>query len=316
MNQIIYQELREITRNGAEFSEDALIATIKTILHLSGVSRREGLLSLEEKAESLDKDLKSMIMLIVDGTFPDLVEEISLIHYFANGAMNEEERLIYLMKLVGSLSIQQGENPRVIEAKLLSFLTNPMQDAYHNAIEEEERKERESRAQNGKSIEELEAEEIIEKMCSVDVELPAVDEWWFAVRLLGSVLTDLDDRAIQRILRDVENQDLSVAMKALSGNARRRIFSNLSPRLAVMIAEDMEYMGPVRFIDAAEACQKILFVIQKLVDNGLIAVEDSEIFTKLYVLVKFSKKEEEEKVDNELEQLFMEHRSNKYKRIQ
>lgn len=82
----------------------------------------------------------------------------------------------------------------------------------------------------------------------------------------------LDDRAIQRVLRDVDNADLGVALKAANEEVQNVIFKNLSKRLAAMIKEDMEFMGPVRMKDVEEAQQKIVSVIRKLEDSGEIVI--------------------------------------------
>jgi len=82
----------------------------------------------------------------------------------------------------------------------------------------------------------------------------------------------LDDRAIQRVLRDVDNNDLSVALKGANEDVQSTIFKNLSKRLAAMIKEDMEFMGPVRMKDVEEAQQKIVGVIRKLEDSGEIVI--------------------------------------------
>ena len=82
----------------------------------------------------------------------------------------------------------------------------------------------------------------------------------------------LDDRAIQRVLRDVDNNDLSIALKGSNEEVQNAIFNNMSKRLAVMIKEDMEFMGPVRMKDVEEAQQKIVNVIRKLEDSGEIVV--------------------------------------------
>ena len=82
----------------------------------------------------------------------------------------------------------------------------------------------------------------------------------------------LDDRAIQRVLRDVENADLGVALKSANEEVKNVIFKNLSKRLAAMIQEDMEFMGPVRTKDVEEAQQKIVGVIRKLEDAGEIVI--------------------------------------------
>ena len=82
----------------------------------------------------------------------------------------------------------------------------------------------------------------------------------------------LDDRAIQRVLRDVENSDLGLALKGANEQVQNAIFNNLSKRLAVMIKEDMEFMGPVRMKDVEEAQQKIVNVIIKLEENQEIII--------------------------------------------
>lgn len=82
----------------------------------------------------------------------------------------------------------------------------------------------------------------------------------------------LDDRSIQRVLRDVENNDLAIALKSANDNVKSAIFNNLSKRLAAMIKEDMEFMGPVRLKDVEEAQQKIVNVIRKLEDSGKIVI--------------------------------------------
>ena len=82
----------------------------------------------------------------------------------------------------------------------------------------------------------------------------------------------LDDRAIQRVLRDVDNNDLAVALKGANEEVQGVIFKNLSKRLAAMIKEDMEYMGPVRMKDVEEAQQKIVSIIRKLEDSAEIVI--------------------------------------------
>ena len=82
----------------------------------------------------------------------------------------------------------------------------------------------------------------------------------------------LDDRAIQRVLRDVDNNDLAVALKGANEQVQNAIFNNLSKRLAAMIKEDMEFMGPVRMKDVEEAQQKFVNIIRKLEDSAEIVI--------------------------------------------
>ncbi|MDE6619551.1 MAG: flagellar motor switch protein FliG [Lachnospiraceae bacterium] len=82
----------------------------------------------------------------------------------------------------------------------------------------------------------------------------------------------LDDRAIQRVLRDVDNNDLAIACKGSTEEVQNAIFNNMSKRLAEMIREDMEFMGPVRMKDVEEAQQKIVNIIRKLEDSAEIVI--------------------------------------------
>lgn len=85
-------------------------------------------------------------------------------------------------------------------------------------------------------------------------------------------ILSLDDKSIQRVLREVDNNELAVALKGANEDVQTVIFNNLSKRLASMIKEDMEYMGPVRLKDVEEAQQKIVNIIRKLEDSAEIII--------------------------------------------
>lgn len=85
-------------------------------------------------------------------------------------------------------------------------------------------------------------------------------------------ILSLDDKSIQRVLRDVDNNELAVALKGSNEEVQNAIFNNLSKRLSTMIREDMDFMGPIRLKDVEEAQQKIVNVIRKLEDSGDIVI--------------------------------------------
>jgi flagellar motor switch protein FliG len=85
-------------------------------------------------------------------------------------------------------------------------------------------------------------------------------------------IVTLDNRSIQRFLREVENDVLATALKGANDEVASVIFNNMSKRLAEMINEDMQYMGPVRLRDVEEAQQKIVNTIRKLEDAGEIVI--------------------------------------------
>jgi flagellar motor switch protein FliG len=82
----------------------------------------------------------------------------------------------------------------------------------------------------------------------------------------------LDDRSIQRVLKEVDNKELALALKHVSPETKKRIFANLSERAANVIKEEMEYMGPVRLKDVEEAQQRIVDIVRRLEEAGVVVV--------------------------------------------
>jgi len=85
----------------------------------------------------------------------------------------------------------------------------------------------------------------------------------------------LDDRAIQKVMREVDSQELAKALKSVDTEVQDKIFRNMSKRAAGMLKEDMEFMGPIRLKDVEEAQQKIVSIIRHLEDTGEIVVARS-----------------------------------------
>lgn len=95
------------------------------------------------------------------------------------------------------------------------------------------------------------------------------------VRGLMFVFDDIvmvTDAGIQRTLKEIDNKDLSLALKAANEDVRNKVFSNMSSRASEMIKEDMEYMGPVRLRDVEAAQTRIVEVIRRLEDAGEIVI--------------------------------------------
>lgn len=82
----------------------------------------------------------------------------------------------------------------------------------------------------------------------------------------------LDDRSIQRVIRDVENNDLMLALKVASEDVKEVLFRNMSKRMAETFKEEMEFMGPVRLRDVEEAQTRIVAIIRRLEEAGEIII--------------------------------------------
>ncbi len=107
---------------------------------------------------------------------------------------------------------------------------------------------------------------------SLEIEEPELADEIRKKMLVFEDILLLDDRAIQRVLRDVPTDDLALALKSTNEQVQNAVFNNMSKRLAVMIKEDMEFMGPVRMKDVEEAQQKVVNIIRKLEDSGEIII--------------------------------------------
>jgi len=85
-------------------------------------------------------------------------------------------------------------------------------------------------------------------------------------------ILSLGNRDVQLVLREVENKDLAIALKGCSEELKAHILGNQSKRLAAMIQEDMDFMGPIRRSDMEEAQQKIVNIVRRLQESGEIIV--------------------------------------------
>ena len=95
------------------------------------------------------------------------------------------------------------------------------------------------------------------------------------IRRLMFVFEDIllvNDKGIQSVLKEIDNEVLSLALKTASQELKDKIFKNMSERAAQLIQEDMQYMGPVRVSDVEQAQQKIVDVVRRLEDAGEIVI--------------------------------------------
>ena len=89
-------------------------------------------------------------------------------------------------------------------------------------------------------------------------------------------LSQIDDRAMQRVLREVDNQTLSLSLKSASEEMKKKVFDNLSKRAAESMAEEMEMMGPKPVSEVEAAQREILEIARRLDEAGEIALRQGE----------------------------------------
>ncbi|MBI1369509.1 MAG: flagellar motor switch protein FliG [Planctomycetes bacterium] len=95
------------------------------------------------------------------------------------------------------------------------------------------------------------------------------------IRRLMFVFEDIllvDDKGIQAVLKEVDNDELALALKTASEDLKNKVFGNMSERARELIQEDMQYMGPVRISDVEAAQQRIVDIVRRLEDAGEIMI--------------------------------------------
>ncbi len=300
MHQMFFMELKNKCN---EIKSDAnnqekinhVIRAYDTILHFSNAARQEGLLALEEKAAKLDKNInnepdlffKFLIMMVVDGTEPALIEEAGMNRCIAFN-LPSYNGLIRLMYLKGALMIQAGNNPAAIRCFLKTMM--PL-----NILKVLEQKENNDALPE--SLIQLKKEKnLIASLCRENEKIDEHDH--SIIGQTAITIEKLSDNEIQRILREIDNNTLSVAMKGFSGTVRKKFFDNLSSRLGHLIAEDMVYMGPARLRDVEKSCAKIMETYIKLAGSGEITstyAQAAKLVLDIYETAQKQNKEIKEK---------------------
>ena len=86
----------------------------------------------------------------------------------------------------------------------------------------------------------------------------------------------LDDRSIQKILKEVDHKELALALKTASEELKNKIMTNMSKRACDLILEELKFMGPVRLREVEEVQQKVIDIVRRLEDEGQIVIATSE----------------------------------------
>jgi flagellar motor switch protein FliG len=96
------------------------------------------------------------------------------------------------------------------------------------------------------------------------------------IRRLMFVFEDImlvNDKGIQSVLKEVENDELALALKTASPELQEKILGNMSERASALIKEDMEFMGPVRVSDVEAAQQRIVDIVRRLEEAGDVIIQ-------------------------------------------
>jgi flagellar motor switch protein FliG len=107
---------------------------------------------------------------------------------------------------------------------------------------------------------------------SLEMKDPEIAEQVRELMFVFEDIIHLDDRAIQRVLREVDTKDLALSLKGSNADVQEKIFRNMSERACAMLKDDMDYMGPVRAKDVQEKQTYIVSIIRALEGAGEIQI--------------------------------------------
>jgi hypothetical protein len=192
-----------------------------------------------------DPFLAMGLQLVVDGTDPDIVTSILSTQMCFGG--HKGKRLLEMCIIMdGVLSIQSGDNPRIAKAKMAAFLGDMGLEADNDETYSEQFKE-------------------------FFDSLPGTINPR-STGVLDELISGLNDRAVQKILREIDSNELSTAMIGTSGDVAHKLYRNMSIRAATLVREDFDLkQGTITEKEIAECQGKITDIAAKLRERGEIA---------------------------------------------
>jgi hypothetical protein len=224
-------------------------------IQLSEKARKEGLLSLEESIDYEKLDQRDIfeydLIFVVDGADVSITKDI--LSRIIEQEDDKYTRRLMDIKLEAAISIQCGDNTLILASKLYAFTDIALADDPIFKIIDREK--------------DAYLESFYEKV-SHDKK--------FSSDPFNEILK-LDNRAIQKMIREVDCCELGKVLKSVDAVVLKRIFQNMTKRAAQMLMEDMEYMGPIRLKDVQDAQRKIFSIIHHLSDTGEIIIPNDFI---------------------------------------
>ena len=124
-----------------------------------------------------------------------------------------------------------------------------------------------------KSIKHRKYQAVINRVCENDT-ATTLQNYYSIVKITDRMFSTMDSQTIRRILRNVDNLDLSTAIKGFSGRSKHNIFNNLPTQIAALVAEDTEYMKNLTSKTIVDSVKKIFLVIARLINAEIITSAD------------------------------------------
>lgn len=235
-----------------------VIDAAKNIMKLADVARKEGLLALEKMVEMLCSDyLRQLIILVVDGTFPDMITEIATNLYWTNAPVGANAMVDYIY-LRGMLGIQNGENLTILNKLLVSLMPAELRQEFRSQMEL------------------LHQNEEVQNLFNIHPSFQNDSGIWESIHNLENIISHLPNRCIQRLLRELDHQSLAICIYVLHQEVRKKLLDNLSAGLAHSIIDEVPFCVSISEKDVASSILKVLDTIQFLMETGEIIVSDAD----------------------------------------
>ncbi|WP_127533206.1 helix-turn-helix domain-containing protein [Paenibacillus kobensis] len=229
------------------------LRTLEKVLELSDKAQQSGLLSLEPEMERVYPEFfKKSIQLLIDGIEPKSLREI-LQNYVLCGGYRGKELLIRILIMEAMLSIQEGVHTVVLREKLSSFFGDDF-------IEEMDKHFGLDRESQRKKLETFIAEN--ENRSAVSKE----------TSLLEEPISRMDDRSLQRLLRDIDEVTLVTAMCGGSGKIQAKLLKNVSNKRALVMMDGINTVGTPAISDMAISQKRVLETMHSLRNQGDIVI--------------------------------------------
>lgn len=231
-------------------SEDRkqLVPLVDSVVRLAEHARANGLLSLENEVEHCEYPLLRLgLQLVVDGTDPSIVDHI-LTTRIVSSNRSGAPLLEQIISHDAALSIQAGDNPRLIAVKCFAYLgddADELEALYVKAVLE---------ASDTTAVDDYKAGN------------GAVEDTFTEMRKL----LELDDRSVQKILRELDMSHVSAMLQGADSDVRVKVIRNMSKRAAnLLVISDIDKSAE----GVKQAVSKLFDIVSKLSDQGEIASE-------------------------------------------
>ncbi len=229
------------------------LSILDKILELSDKAKCSGLLSLEQEIDAVQPEIfKKSIQMLIDGIEPESLREI-LMNYTLCGGYKGKELLIRIVIIEGILAIQQGVQPLILQEKLSSFFGEDFICDIQKHFG-------------------LDSESQLKKIDTFIIKNQGKPVFSKETSLLEDPLARMDNRSLQRLLRDIDAVTLTIAISGASGKTQAKTLKNVSRKMAVMLIDEIENLGTHNTSEITDYQKRILETMHNLRKQGEINI--------------------------------------------